>query len=680
MPVFSSAPWQFLALAAAGLGLTWMLYRRRSTPLRTGPRRVLTVLSAVAWLGLAGLLAQPIWENTQVTYHPPTAVLAVDRSGSFAGGTALGAEAAVRRSLAAVRGHYARLGFHIRELDFAETAAPAGGGRHLGVLSDLGSLRRYLDSADIANLQGVFLWSDGRFNLDTESDLEASWPAPVFPVAMAPASAEVQGERVELDWDTPDSGAVGTVAWRPAGRAAGKAELELKAGERVVWRETLPHPDVYTGAAVQREFHLPAAAARQAAAAASLQALVRPERESDNVTAANDTVPLLERGRAAGHFWFVRPLQSLEERGLIDALFATETMPVATLAPDSLAARSWNESDMLWVRAGAAAETAALRAAVAAAIPAVVYTLPGTKAPGAAVFSGDARVVWSEAATGILPAGVVRLADLGSGDWDLATGDAAVTPIAWAEEHGRRGLLFAVDTAVDTAAETAVDGQAAAPVFRLADPPLWSVSFRDQPDPRVASLQRQWVAGVTEWIRRHRHRLQVRRPGVLLAHRPFWLTAVSASATPAAERGWELRLGSPARRIAATPGPDGAMRFGPLDLPAGAVPATLVAAGRTLWHDTLVVRSAEALEQARIGVDVEALTRIASVTQGEVVRDFSDSGGGAECIRALPELPQGQMRAEARRDIALLPPFWATLGVALCLSGMWALRKKLHLD
>ncbi len=438
----SAAPWIFLSVAAVGLALSAFLHFR--SPIS---RRIPILLSAAAWLGLAALMARPLWVSTRVVYHPPTVALGVDLSPSYARGETLRIGDWVRRSMGAIRDHYAALGFHVTEFGFREAKFP--------------------DSLEVPNLQAIFLWSDGRFPA-------RGWPALVYPViGRAGAFSEVQGESVVVDSVSEDSGAEASVEWRSLG-SGGAARLEVQAGGKTLWRERLPNSGTPPGTLLRRVFKLSPRMSAEISGSQSPLALIRPEADSANVFSANDTLDIRLAGRARARHFFARPLRSLEERGLVDALLAAESLAVSAVSAS--AAPGLQPGDVIWARA-----SSAVFAPHGATV--VSYSFP-QEGGGSRAFSSEARVAWGETAVPFLPAGVLRLGDLGEGLWVLDKPDSMTETLAWAEEGGRKGALLSRKGTGETF------------VFKFASPRLWASAFRPDADDRVRALQRRWVQGV----------------------------------------------------------------------------------------------------------------------------------------------------------------------------------------
>jgi hypothetical protein len=478
--VFSANAWPAAAIAVAGLGLTGLLYGRAALPISPGWKRTLAGLSAAAWIALAFFLAQPAWKLNPEIFHRPAVVLAVDESASYA---ALGARAASAASLEAARAHYDSLGFDVRLLGFADrvgdTKARAPRAGAFGPGTRASALVRALDSLALPNLQAVLLWSDGRFEADADGAGE-DWPAPVFPVRV-PASAEAQGEKVVVEASDPAEATV-AVTWR----GADEARLELRAAGKTVWTQRVTRPrGAEPGTAVTTELKLPVDLARTIEGSGVLQALVKSVSASSKSFLKNDTVETRLAGTRRAREIFLRPLTTLDERGLVDALSSDSTEVTAELPGDPAVSVALRAGAVMWVRAGRG--TASAVKTVGARVD---YLLP-EDAEGFESFDAEARVSWREEGAAFLPAEVLRLADLGveSGrSLRLRSPAPRLEALAWAEHEGRNGLLVWRDRTTGA--------------FGFAVPPIWRAAFQAAPAAReTRALQARWARGVATWVR-----------------------------------------------------------------------------------------------------------------------------------------------------------------------------------
>jgi hypothetical protein len=427
-----------------------------------------------------------------------------------------------------------------------------------------------------------------------------------------------------------------------------------------LWREKLPRPEGAAGDRLRHRFRLPPRVAAQAAAAGDLRVRIRPESEADNAVTANDTVALTRKGKRSRHQIFVRPLRSLEERGFLDALYAAESLAVSSSPPESLASLNLGSGDVLWIRARSPSQARALESAAKAGVPAVLYGETGAQA-----YSADARVGIQPEGIAHLPAGVVRLADLGAESLTLAPEDSSVEAMAWAEERGRRGVLLG--------------RRRGGMIFTLAALPFWSSAFRPNADDRVLGLQRHWARGAAAWVGRRGRGVWVEMPERLVADRPFFVKAFFSAMAAAPDSGSPVLRGD-GLSVGGEPLGGGEFRFGPIRLPAGRNVLSISVGASGLWSDTALVRHPLDVELSLLGVDAEGLARLAAETFGTAHVLTADSANAGIFVPSLPELPRGQMRAERSQTKPFLPQFWMALLTAALFCTAWALRKKFRLD
>jgi hypothetical protein len=586
------------------------------------------------------------------------------------------------------RAHYEALGFRVVELGFAERVIPRGArrggkaGGDAGTLTFLSSLRRYMNAeagretgTGLPNLQAVLLWSDGRF---AEEDVPGGWPARVYPVLAPVHSGEVQGEEAEADFAAP-GGALLTVAWRALGKgpeAARAATLEIRDGKNSLWKTETSIPASSGGSRVVARFALPAALSGASADPSAWKLLVRPAGPARNSLLQNDTVPIRVRGRNRPLHLFLRPLASLEERGLVDALRApqessgaSDAFGVVAVAPESLRV---TRRDVVWVRAAAWGRLSqGARGRVAeAGVPLIAYALPVTAAAQGsrgAVFDADARLAWRADGAEFLPAGAVRLADLGAEALWLQAPNSSVEALAWAEQDGRRGVLFGRARNAD------------GPVrFEFVAPPLWRAGFSagarggSGEEGKASATAARWTRGAGLWasLLAQGGRLRMSVPDPLFAGRAF-----AVSARGAKDEG-TLQLTVPGMRVRAVSTGAGGMRFDVPGLAAGSHPASIGRGAAVLWSGVLRVADARAAELARLGIDAEALDPLAVRSEGRVINSLGNDFDNYE----WPALSGGQARSSRARIVPLAPPFVSALVILALLSAVWAFRKRLRLD
>jgi hypothetical protein len=614
---FSMRLWLLPLFVLPGLWLAVRLYLRGPLGRSETHRLVPAVLYALGWLGIGLLALSPLWRWPSETWHPPLVALVVDESESYA---ALGARDSARRVMRDARAHYEALGFKVVETGFdpAKRNGPAV-------------------VADFSNLQAVFVWTDGRFDAGA-----TPWPAPLFPVRVHLASGEVQGERAEVHLTAIGADGAQPAPWLTVeGRMAGsgapgsvtpQAEVVIQDGKKILWKTTwnlseggsdrsAPSRSLVSGDRVSARFTLPRELAQGDPSRWKVRVL--PARAAANVRVENDTVPVTVRGNRSPTRIVLRPLVSLEERGLLDALRNNgdgesaegdeksddgESNAARAVEASALSAMELSQRMVVWVRADSKALTQATQATVKAKASIVVYerTRSGEN------FGPDARLGWRADGGAYLPAGALRLADLGATDaaaMSLRQPDASIEALAWAEENGRRGVLFWRNRR---------DAR-----FGFALPPLWRATFSAgasslESARATADVSAQWARGASDWAR-----------------------ALGSRSTVGSARGNDVNKSSTS---SVSPNKSGS--------------------------------ETQAPELSRLGSDVEALARLALSGNGNTINSYSNDIDS----ELWPVLPGGQTRAASTRIIALAPPFLTALLVAALFSIVWWMRKRLRLD
>jgi hypothetical protein len=614
---FSMQLWLFPLFVVPGLWLAVRLYLRGPLGRSETRRLVPAILYSLGWLGIGLLALSPLWRWPSETWHPPLVALVVDESESYA---ALGARDSARRVVRAARAHYEALGFKVVETGFdpAMRKGPAA-------------------VADFSNLQAVLMWTDGRFDPG-----ETPWPAPVFPVRVHLASGEIQGERVEVHLAARGADGTQPAPWlmveaRMAGSgapgpASTQAEIVIQDGEKLLWKtnwnlaeggsdRSAASRTLASGERVSARFTLPRELAQGDPSRWTVR--VRPARAAANLRAENDTVPVTVRGNNRPMRLVLRPLVSLEERGLLDALRNNGENEKVEVGDDaeSNAARAVDASELrdmelsprmvVWVRADARVLTEVAQTTAKATKQARATLVVYERTRSGETFGPDARLGWRAGGGAHLPAGALRLADIGVSDaasaMPLRAPDASIEALAWAEENGRRGVLFWRNRR---------DGR-----FGFALPPLWRATFTAgasslEATRATADVSAQWTRGASEWARA--------------------LGSVADSAR---------------------------------DARSNKGVATKVSTNE-------ISTKTQAPELSRLGSDVEALAQLAISGNGNTINSYSNDIDN----KLWPVLAGGQTRAASTRIVAFAPPFFTALLVAALFSIVWWMRKRLRLD
>ena len=692
---FLAPPWLLPLIIAPGLWLAWRLYGGRSGAVRArfarpAARVALALLTVAVWILLAVAVVGPRFAPRAPVWHPPLVVLALDDSRSHA---ITGARAAALPSLETARAHYESRGFEVVVVRFAETVSAADGASDVSGarddtadgLTSLEALRRHVAGRDggasLPNLRAVILWTDGRFHDDEDTLTSVAWPAPVFPVRVPADWYEAQGERAVLDLTETDGPRL-ELAWRALGDEVGGVRVALRRGDTALWDASFARsPGMPAGALEASRAVLPASL-RSRLRADGLTLLVRPDGDAATVArqvAANDTAPLDVRRDEGPRHLLVRPLTTLDERGLADALAASGE--VAVVSSEALSPR---RGDVIWINAASTQRAASVRAVAArTGVPVVVYHLSflDSKTSAARAVEGGSRdannpsrLAWKREGDAFMPSGALALGDI-AGEFALTTPARFASDdfgrsdtLAWAEVRGARLPLFWRESLPSGTSGAAMG-------YGILLPPLWAAGFRSGEDASVsATSAAAWVRGLGAWAASRGH-ARVEMPADIWAGRSLAVTAhLPDTAAAVFVHAYGTRaFGPPASGLLTR-------RADSIVLPAGRHDVAVHSGGDTtgalVWSGVASVRSVRDGEAARLGTDEEALASLAARTTGDVIRlAHADSTEAA-----WPELPRGHMRAVPSAPRVLMSPLVASILIGVGLVVAWGLRRRLRLD
>jgi hypothetical protein len=663
----TGSPW-FLLLLLPGL---WILWRAFTGAGRGG--RLLFFLQAAALFLLALSLAGPELRKHNVRFHDPAILILRDQSASFRAGAALGLGGRYETFRGALEAAYRGKRFDVRMADFAAGAWPvkgfSGASRppepRPGDPTSLDAAADFADSAGIPNLQAVFLFSDGRAVLDSGRAGRA-WRVPVFPVVLAPDSfAEVQPLRAGLDENGVE------IAWEDVGRSAGDPQLRLIQAGRTVLSRALP-ASAPVGADGSRSFRFPWAPPKDGRG--PLRAALFPA--GADPIAWNDTIAVgAAAGQGARRVLVLRPVRSLDERGMLDALRAEGNVGVTFFSAEEAASLPLAPADQVWIEAGALAQPRL--AAWLRTIPAkaVVYArsaeeglaygghpsgpLPALGTPADwPSFTPAAEVKAAKPASEAFPDEVVRLKALTAAP--LRAPVAA--PGAWVEvrEGGKRGMLMG-----------RLDLGQGKRAFFFCLPAVWGELFDPQADFAVRENIAAYVRAAHALADLEDGGARASLPARAYADIPF---AAEASAPEGKEAAFGL-AGPGFSREWPRPSAGGRWTVKDISLAAGRYRAWVRSGADTLWRGSLEAAPREAMELARIGFDQAALADLAGRSGGSVLRPTD-----ATVTSMLPDLPAAQIRMDRTRSIRLYNNFPLSLIVLALLALSWVLRKKWDLD
>ncbi len=722
----------YLLFVPPGLWILWRQYAGFARGGLSGSRRILFALQAAALILLAASLTGPELRRHEVAFHNPAVLILRDQSASFRAGAYLGAGARYRDFEQALIQAYGARKFDVRVIDFAETAWPVSGFAKAGrprasvnpegdvFLTSLGALADFVDSAAIPNLQGAFLFSDGRANLDS-GRAAAAWKVPVYPVVVPCDSiAEVQPETALLSFAADGTGGQAgagaragrsvdvDVAWLSVGKAAEEVSIRLLQGNKTILARKFsarsfpgrklpdkpkasPSPDadgggiVPTGAGEKIRFTWnPDRSALEAGA--PLRAVLQPGNPDADFDKYNDTLAVaFPQGRAARDIHVFRPVRSLDEKGMLGILQAWEGTRVTFFGAEDLARLRLTSKDQVWIESASLGAGGLMAWLLASPAKVVVYSRPGSVRnlrvaglpnPSRHIFTPAAEITVGRQAADAFPVEVARLKSLTPEGMEApeAAGEA------WVElsEDGKRGLLMG---------RIALGQGKKAFYFGL--PALWTTLFDAQGDYGARENIAAYVKAAAMLAQTDDGTVKVTRPLRSYEGVPFDIEVIvpaegarsgpavfSVSGGPGYAREWPQADGVKAGAADKA----GTIRIKSLRLARGTYLLRLRSGSETLWSDSLEAAPKAALELSRIGFDVPALQDAASRSGGAVLAPPTGGGGSPQVTAMLPRLPAAQIRMETTVSTPLYnTPLQCAL-ILLLLSCSWLLRKKWDLD
>jgi hypothetical protein len=709
---FTGSLW-FLLLIPPGL---WILWRQYQGGMAGGaavpsPRRILFALQALAMLILAVSLTAPELRRHRVKFHNPAILVLRDQSSSFQGGAYLGLGGAYRDFEMRIAEAYGKGNYDIRVADFSEWARPVSGfprtgrpeGRAAstegGSLTSLVAAADFIDSAAVPNLQAVFLFSDGRANLDS-AKASRTWRVPLFPVVFPPDSlSEIQPERAKLwtDGESPEL----ELTWRKVGKGTEGPNLVVLQGGKTVLTRKLPASGMREGG--EGRFRIPWTPEKSAPEGGRpLRAALMPSDPARNMDPFNDTLDVESvRGRAERVIHVLRPIRSLDEKGMLGILQAWEGTRVDFFGAEDIGRLSPGAGDQIWVEAGALASAGLVAWLLKTPAQAVVYARPapgrnlnvtgGERSPWRA-YSPAAEIKAGRMAAEAFPVEAVRLKSLADASLDLPDAGAGVfseQPDAGGgvrvevREGGRRGILMG-----------RIPLGESRQAFFFCLPAIWGPLFDPQGDFATRENIAAYVKAAYGLASEESGAVRVSRPARAYHEVPFDVDVRMPSARASGSAG-AVKGAKPVAAELAVSGP-GFERSWPLpesqgreavesrikgiSLPRGGYRMELRAGAQSLWRDSLTVAPRAALELARIGFDRPSLDDAASRSGGRVLEPAASGSSGAGVAFKLPELPGAQIRMEKTSSIRLYNTLAQCLLVLLLLSSSWYLRKKWDFD
>lgn len=655
-------------------------------------------LLALALLTLA--LTAPELHQTQVQFHNPTILILRDQSASFRNGQVLGLGKKYDRFERTLLETYRNRKFDVRVVDFHEWAWPVATSTTgtsdsgiipesslTGVLTSLSAAAEFVDSSAIPNLQGVFLFSDGRYNFNSEK-VSQPWAAPLFPVVFDVDSIEeVQVEKMSITLHPNGKSADGVLQYRSVGSRSDAPTLDLVQFGKPLFHMKLPSA---AGLQVYR-FNMPFDNTITSATA-GMQAVVQPGNTRANFDLYNDTMAFsVSNSQNQSRLYIYKPIRSLDEKGMLDILSNSDSLPIGFFGSDEWASLKVNGRDQVWVESEALVQGSGLiKLLESSPAKVVLYARPGTDVRRSSPwpvgtwqnFSPAAEIQVSQQVAEDFPDAIVHLKDL--------TGRSLVAPIASGQlqavvglrEAGKQGVLIG---------RTSLSNGKRALVFPL--PKIWEEIFNPQVDFAIRANISAYIHAVRALANLDEGIIRAVCPSRAFHMVPFDLEFQMPESWPSvsisvedAIRTLKLNVVTTTSRRAlplTTTGNSRNLNWRGLSLPEGQYSLELTNGETVLWKDSIDVASRIALELAHIGFDESALAEAAAQSGGRILLPESSkapSSNSAKVTSLLPDLPSAQTRMEKTKTVRLYNTVPLFIAVFLLLSIAWLLRKKWDLD
>ncbi len=658
-------------------------------------------LLALALLTLS--LTAPELHQTQVQFHNPTILILRDQSASFRNGEYLGLSKKYDRIEETLQETYRNRKFDIRVVDFNEWAWPVGNstagsllsGRIpesslTGVLTSLSAAAEFVDSSAIPNLQGVFLFSDGRSNFNP-GKVAHPWAVPLFPVVFdADSIQEVQAEKMSIALHASGKSADGVLHYRSVGSRSDAPTLDLFQFGKPFFHMKLPQA---AGSQIYR-FNM-AWDNANFASASEVQAIVQPGNAKANFDLYNDTTAVnISNSQNQSRLYIYKPIRSLDEKGMLDILSNSDSVPIVLFSSDEWSSLKINDRDQVWIETEALVQGSGLfKFLESCPAKVVLYSRPGTDVSRRSHwplgtwqnFSPGAEVQVSQQASETFPDEIVHLKDFTgmSLEAPIASGASGkLQTVVGLREAGNQGVLVG---------RTALSEGKRALVFLL--PKIWDELFDPQADFATRTNISAYIHAVRALANLDEGAIRVSCPSRAFHMVPFDLEfqmpeswSPLPNSTGSAAKALQLNVVSTAsKRVLplATTENGRKLNLHGLSLPEGKYTLVLAEGENILWKDSIDVAPRIALELANIGFDESALAEAAAQSGGRILlpeTSKAPSIHSAKVTSLLPDLPSAQTRMEKTKTFRLYNSVPAFLAVFLLLSIAWLLRKKWDLD
>jgi hypothetical protein len=402
--------------------------------------------------------------------------------------------------------------------------------------------------------------------------------------------------------------------------------------------------------------------------AGPLRAVLAPASAADDFDPWNDTVAVAAAS-ARRRVFALKPLRSLDEKGLFDALRLETGGEIAFFAAEETDRLSLSAGDQVWLEADALADSALARWLRSQPGKVVVYARGGpARTSGLPGLSGEWRTLSGAASVRAVGRAAEAFPDEVARLGDLTRASLRVPPAperglaAEVREGGFRGMLMG---------RIGIGGDKRALFLCL--PAIWGDLF----DPQGDFAMRENIGAYV----RAAHVLADRDDGAARAVLPKRAFAGKSFDVPIdmPDGAGEAAFGLAGREFAREwPRPSGA-RAGwtvkDIGAPPGRYRAWIRAGADTVWRGALEAAPAEALEMARLGFDEEALADLARASGGSVLRPAR-----GEVASVLPQVAAAQTRTVSEVPLRLYNTLPMCLAILALLAASWVLRKKWNLD
>ncbi len=704
---FNGSLW-FLLLLPPGVFFLWRQYA--TGIVRSGPALggwILFALQTLALVLLTLSLTAPELRRHRVEFHPPVILVVRDQSGSFQNGHFLGLNGAYTSFEQSLIQFYKNREFEIRFADFNKGVWPSRASESQSVshpksyqgnvpleLTSLSSVADFVDSMSIPNLQAIFLFSDGRANLDS-GRASRSWSAPVYPVIFpTDSSGEVQPENVRITWDSGGKASQVLVQYKVLSRLAGAPTLRIVQDGKIMVTRKLP-PGI--GAITTRFDWSPEKTFGEEGAA--FKAILQPERLELNLDHYNDTLPILfPQGRLRKRIFVARPLRSLDEKGLFEILSESQSHDLIFFSMEEFPGMRVTSKDQIWIESGlfpqAGKELGALQQSPGKV---VVYSriseIKNQRRPAFLdgnwnAFSPASEIKVARSVSEQFPDEILSLKAVSPKGVKAPALNQGLTALVEVSEGDHRGLLVG---------KLSLGGGKGALFLILPD--IWNFFFDPQADFGPRSNITAYIKFARNLADRQDNTIRISKPNRAYESVPFDIAYHLPDSLSIGHRAanrddstlklWiagsnGTRTGSKGTRILplVQAGHEEDPVWKSIILDPGQYEITLQKGSQKLRSDSLEVAPKIVLELAKIGFDETTLNELASRSGGRLISQakYTVALDTNAVSSVLPSLPAAETRVEKTKSIRLFNTIPLFFFILLPLALAWLMRKKWDFD